>query len=114
MKKYYTDSDGGCFLFGNEDFSFNLPNGYGDCQNTVIVFDSFDEFYSFVREKYGNRYIGDVFRWKTSLKGRFNLYKYDCSNMSPKDIKVKFDGEYSLYLRSNEYERPILAIVLKG
>ena len=115
MKKYYTDSDGGCFLFGNEDFSFNLPNGYGDCRNTVLVFDSHDEFYLFLEEKYGKRDPYDVgFRWKTSMKGCFNLYNYDCSNMSPKDIKVQFDGRYSLYLRSNEYGKPILAIVSRG
>ena len=112
MKKYYTDSDGGCFLFGNNDFSINLPNGYGDCKNTVLVFDSQDEFYSFLEEKYGKRNPYDVnFRWKTSIKGCFNLYGYDCSDMKNKDIKAKFDGKYGVYLRSSDYERPTLAIV---
>lgn len=115
MKTYYTESDGGCFLFGNKDFSFNLPNGYGDCRNKVIVFCSLDEFYSFLEEKYGKRNPYDVnFKWQTTIKGCFNLYNYDCSNMSPKDIKVRFNGKYSLYLRSSGYEQPILAIVLNG
>lgn len=112
MKQYYTESDGGCFLFGNKDFSFNIPNGYGDCRNKVILFDSYAEFYSFLEEKYGNRNPYDVkFKWQTSIEGRFNLYNYDCSDMNEKDIKAKFDGKYSIYLRSGEYLQPTLAIV---
>lgn len=113
MKKYYTISDGGCFLFGNKDFSFDIPNDYGDCRNTVLVFDTEAEFLEYTKKYYGEHRRASAFKWKTSVNGSFNLYNYDCSDMSPKDIKAKFDGRYSIYLRSDEYELPILAIVKK-
>ena len=111
MKRCYTDSDGGCFLFGNENFSFNLPNGYGDGRNTVLIFDSEEEFKNYCIKKYGNEGWYERFRWKTFIKGKFNLYNYDCCEMVKKNIKAKFDGSYSIYLRMVDFEYPTLAIV---
>lgn len=113
MKKYYTDSDGGAFLIGNKDFSFFISNNYGDCRNTVLVFESEEEYKNYCIEKYGKTDWRDRFKWQTTIKGKFNLYNYDCSDMSDKDVKAEFNGKYGLYLRSNDYERPILAIVRK-
>lgn len=111
MKKYYTNSDVGCFLFGNKDFSFKLPNGVGDGRNTVLVFDSEEEYKAFCIKDYGEKRWYDAFKWQMPINGKFNLYNYDCSDMDDKDIKAKFDGKYYLYLRYEMFERPILAIV---
>ena len=113
MKKYHTDSDVGSFLFGNKDFSFKLPNGYGDCENTVFVFDNNKEFWDYCIKQYGKEVKDRYFKWKMSLSGKFNLYNYDCSDINEKDIEVSFDGSYNLYLRNNSWNTPILAIIKK-
>lgn len=111
MKKYYTHSDGGCFLFGNKDFSVKVFNGFGDCKNTVLVFESYIEFDKYCQEEYGKARGVRAFESVTIINGNFNLYNYDCSDMDNKDIKVKFNGNYLLYLRNDVFEYPILAIV---
>jgi len=110
MKKYYTDSDGGSFLFGNEDFSIKLPNGFGDCRNTVIVFDDYKEFHEYCQKEFGAK-GADRFDWKLRITGRFNLYKYDCAALIKEEIKTKFDGDFMLFLRCENSEYPVLAIV---
>ena len=111
MKKHYTHSDGGCFLFGNKDFSFKLPNNYGDCRNTVLIFDNKEEFVIYLKEKYKEDFCDRSFVWQTTIEAKFNLYNYDCCHMESKDIKARFDGRYSIYLRSVRGEYPVLAIV---
>lgn len=111
MKKYHTDSDGGSFLFGNKDFSFLISNNYGDCENTVLVFKTDEEFKEYCVKKYGTEGWHRAFKWQTTLAGKFNLYSYDCSRLDDEDIVAKFDGKYSVYLRSADYEYPVLAIV---
>ena len=112
MKKYYTHSDGGCFLFGNKEAYIKVPNGYGDCKNTVLVFDNEPEFLAFSKEKYGESTMWwNRFKFIMKLEGCINLYNYDCADRSPDNIAAKFEGEYSFYLRSDEYEFPTLAIV---
>lgn len=110
MKKYYTDSDGGCFLIGNEDFLISLPNNFGDCRNTVIVCKDYKEFDEYCKEEFGRK-GADFFHWKGIFKGKFNLYKYDCATPTKENVKAKFDGDYSLYLRCESFEYPTLAII---
>lgn len=111
MKKYYTNSDVGCFLFGNKDFSFKVHNRAGDGRNTVLVFECEEEYVQYCKKEYGESRWHRAFDWIMPINGKFNLYSDDCSNMDNKDIKAKFDGKYFLYLRSEMFERPILAIV---
>lgn len=115
MKKYYTISDGGTILFGNKDFAFKLYNGFGDCENTVLVFDNQREFMDFCIKEYGNLNQDRAFKWIMPIKGKFNLYDYDCRiHLYDEYIVTSFDGEYSVYLRKTDCEYPILAIVKEG
>lgn len=110
MKKYYTNSDGGSFLFGNKDFSFKLPNGFGDGRNTVIVFEDYKEFKEYCEKEFGKNGINH-FHYKLRITGKFNLYKYDCAPLIKEEVKRKFDGDFMLYLRCEYYEYPVLAII---
>lgn len=110
MKKYYTDSDGGSFLFGNKDFSFKLFNKFGDCRNTVLVFEDYEEYKQYCIKEYGESGWFRAFDDIMPINGKFNLYKYDCSDMNDKDVKAKFDGKYYLSLRCGTFEYPVLAI----
>ena len=108
MKEFKTLSDVGSFLFGVKDFSFLLNNNYGDTENTVIVFEDNDEFEKFCkRDSYMN------FQWLTVFNGKFHIYKYDCAK-TREDVAYTFDGKYDVYLYSDGYETPILALVKKG
>ncbi len=112
MKRYKTESDIGSLLFGTEDFGVCVNNRFGDCTNKVLVFDSNEEFCSYVRDN--DKYTDDPFRkfhFMNSIKGKFNLYKYDCAERIPENIKCKFDGKYFIYVRCEEYEYPTVAIV---
>ncbi len=111
MKKYYTNSDGGSFLFGNKDFSFKVFNGVGDGRNTVLVFEDYEEYKQYCIKAYGELGWWKAFKDIMPINGKFNLYNYDCSDMNSKDIKARFDGKYYLHLRYEMFERPILAIV---
>lgn len=111
MKKFITCSDGGCFLFGNKDFSFKLPNGFGDCDNTVLLFEDQKEFFEYCKKEYGERMWQKAFRWMMPVEGTFNLYEYDCCQMKPEEVVVELKGRYSLHLSRDQYEYPTLAIV---
>lgn len=116
MKKYYTDSDGGTILFGNENFTFTVYNKFGDCRNTVIVFENDEEYLTWLMDKYGKKYYRDCnFDYITCCKGTFNLYKYDCLSdkelKDRKNIKAKLSGTYLVYVRCGNWEYPIIAIV---
>ena len=112
MKTYFTDSDGGTVLFGNETFSFKLSNNYGDCTNTIHVFDSEKEFLEHCTERYGTERRNRAFKWIMPVSGKFNIYNYDCLlRLSDEDIAASFEGTYSVYLRSSDYEAPIFALV---
>lgn len=110
MKKYYTQSDGGSFLFGNENLSIKLPNNFGDCRNTVLVFEGYDEFRKYCEKEF-KKNGEDSFGWKLRITGKFNLYKYDCAALVKEEIKTKLDGDFMLLLRCEWHEYPILAIV---
>lgn len=111
MRRLYTHSDGGCFLFGNETFSFSLPNNYGDCRNAVLIFEDEQEYIAYMKNKYGESKWYRASDWQTTLRGRFNLYRCDSSNMNPKDIAAKFNGRYEIYLRTDLFELPVLFVV---
>ena len=94
MKKYYTNSDGGCFLFGNKDFSFKVFNNFGDCRNTVLVFEDYEEYVQYCKKEYGESRWDRAFKDIMPVNGKFNLYNYDCSDMNDKDINYKYYHSY--------------------
>ena len=111
MKKYKTSSDGGCFLLGNETFTMNIPNGYGDGENIVYVFKDYDEYLGFLDKKYPTM-KRDAFEWQGTISGTFYLYDYDCiSKHEDESVLARLEGRYALYLRSAWHERPTLCLV---
>lgn len=112
MKKYKTVSDIGSLLFGTEDFGVTVFNRFGDCTNTVLVFESDAEYRKFVKDN--DRFAADPFdkfHIATRIEGKFNLYNYDCAERTPENVKCKFDGRYFVYVRCEEYEYPTIAVV---
>lgn len=89
MKKMKTYSDIGGVLVGTKEFAVNLHNGIGDGTTTCIILDDKEE-----PPKYA--------KYNTMIKGTFNIYSYDCSNMKDEDIVVTLSGEYAVYYY--EYE----------
>lgn len=90
MEKYITVSDIGGVLCGNKDFSVVVPNGIGDGDTQVIICNITE--YDSIRNKYGNK-----LSFVTSLKGKFNIYIYDCCKMYDDDVVATLDGEYLVY-----------------
>ena len=111
MKTYYTNSDCGSLLLGNETFSMRLFNRYGDGENKVLVFGSVEEYTAFTKKQYGELRWHEAFTFEAALRGVFNLYSDDCSDMRPDDVKTKFNGDYMVYLRNMDYEPPTFAFV---
>ena len=114
MRKYHTESTNGCVLLGNDAFSFGVPNNYGDCRNTVIVFDSSTEYAQYLRGTIDTEQHYSPFEWVGSVCGSFNLYSCDCvPALDVLNTVAKLTGNYEIYLRSNDYELPQFAFVPK-
>lgn len=89
MKKYYTDSDIGCVLIGNEGFGYAVDNCYGDGTTSVYVFADEKEF--------DNSDVKAKVKFDTSCKGKFNIYSYDCADLNSDDIVATLEGRYAVY-----------------
>ena len=75
-----TESEVGSLKVGNDNFSFNLPNGIGDGKTKVVI----------TREKEINTNMVNFF---TKIEGTFNIYDYDCGN----DILTSLNGKYHIF-----------------
>lgn len=114
MKKYKTGSDSGNILIGNDDCYIAIPNRMGDGDNTVLVFDDSDEYISYCKEEYGERKYRTAFNYVMQIAGQFNIYRDDCCDMDELDITATIIGKYDIYLRSELFERPVLAVIKKA
>ena len=80
-ESYITYSDIGSISVGNDNFRYNIPNNYGDCENNVFIINS-------------NKHI-ECLKFETTISGdNINLYDYDCGN----DILYTLKGKYAVYL----------------
>lgn len=80
---FYTFSDAGGVLVGNEDFSVVVPNGRGDGRTKVFI----------------GKEIPDGLDFFGCVKGTFNIYNYDCLSEEDldKNIECKLEGRYGVY-----------------
>jgi hypothetical protein len=83
-KQFKTYSDVGGLKIGNENFSMIIPNGYGDGTTRVAIFE----------ERYIENEFNDMMlKFFTSVKGKFNIYGYDCGN----EVVKTLEGDYNIY-----------------
>lgn len=76
---FTTESDIGSLKIGTKDFTYNIPNCFGDgCNDIYIIEDKIDI---------------QCANFLTTIKGRFNIYDYDCGNNVAKELV----GEYAIY-----------------
>lgn len=75
-------SDAGSLKIGNEEWSILIPNGVGDGITRYAVFDNESEINT------------DMLRYFTSVRGKFNIYDYDCGTT----IDQTLDGSYLIYI----------------
>lgn len=80
---FRTFSDAGSVRVGNGSFSILIPNGRGDGETRVAIFDEADEFRS-----------EDLMNFFTKISGTdFGVYAYDCGGQ----IIERLDGSYNVY-----------------
>lgn len=82
MEKYEYSCDGGTIKIGNDDFSVHITNDYGDGTHRVYI--GTEKEISNI-EPADAKYVG-------SIKGKFNIYEYDCGN----EILCNLEGRYGI------------------
>lgn len=80
---FTTLSDVGGVKVGNNDNYFIIPNGKGDGDTIVAIFNNTDDF---------NEYMFTN-RSAISISGHHCIYEYDCGD----SVKAKLDGDYFAY-----------------
>lgn len=89
-KSRKTISDTGALKIGNENFNVLINDSFGDGVTRYAILNK-DEFYA-----------GNLMNYFSIIKGKFNIYSYDCSD----DIKEKLEGSYHIY-----YYEGLIALV---
>lgn len=105
MKHFKTDSDIGCVLIGNEEWTWAVPNIGGDGETDVFI--SEKEDIKFKKENYNNRnYIVDENKCKhwidyiSTVQGKVGIYNYDCAFSDKEALKNPIEileGRYAVY-----------------
>lgn len=75
-----TISDAGSLKIGNESFSINISNGYGDGETKYAILER-------------NELNDDMMDFLTSVEGTLNIYSYDCGS----HINETISGRYGIY-----------------
>lgn len=57
MKSFVTMSDAGSVAIGTKNAWFLVPNGYGDGETSVLVFDEYQEWNDFSKQHPGWRFF---------------------------------------------------------
>ena len=81
MKKYYYACDGGSIMLGTETFKAHYPNGFGDGEFKITIYDT--------KSKIPNEY-----KFVDCVEGKFNVYDYDCSGA---EVLCELRGRYGIY-----------------
>lgn len=82
---FTTYSDVASLKVGNEGFTINIPNQYGDGENNVYIFDNMVEL--------------SCVDFLTTIEGTFNIYGYDCG----KEVAITLHGKYAIYRASQVF-----------
>ena len=77
-----TWSDAGSLKVGTDDFSILISNGHGDGEMRYAVLEK--------EEIYNELYI---MCHETTIKGKFNIYSYDCGD----DVDMVVEGNFFVY-----------------
>ena len=103
MKQYYTYSDIGSVLIGNEEWTFAVPNGIGDGRTVVRVYNTEKEFMESPWYKEGMHFL-------SSVQGTFGIFENDCDfhallnhTITMKDAKCVLKGRYGVFNKNNSY-----------
>lgn len=83
-QKHSAYSDIGSLKIGNNSFNFIISNGLGDGKTPVYIFNKNNEM---------NHVVRNIFKIQTTVRGKFNIYNYDCGN----EIMLELDGNYNIY-----------------
>lgn len=97
MRKYKYSCDGGTLLLGNENFQCAYVNNYGDGTHRVYIKDHKEEW-----PKLPNGVsFHDLYHFEGDVKGKFNVYAYDCLNneelTAKENILTTLTGRYFVY-----------------
>lgn len=105
FERVITNSDMGCVAIGNNDFKFNVNNGYGDGETYVYIFqermEEIDNVFNFISTFQGNNiniYKQDTYPEEpiyTLPKGRYGIYVYN-GVVAIEKISNAYLGEESL------------------
>ena len=91
-------SDRGAVLIGNNDWAFAVPNGYGDGETKVTIWEEeSEEFLDYEKKR--------KLRFLASAEGTFNIYKNDCADFKAgynHDIWTTLQGRYGVYYGTSE------------
>lgn len=86
MKKLITSSDAGGVKIGVDQFTIVIPNGYGDGDTEVFIYDDNDKIDDDI--KYNQ------LKFLTFIDGeKINIYSYDCGN----EVAETISGRYGVY-----------------
>lgn len=94
--KYTVISDRGGILLGNDVFNVLVPNGYGDCETTVVILED-------------GEFSDSALNYFTMIEGEFNLYMDDCHAVK-ENILTTLKGRFFIYYK-NKY---VFIAKLKG
>lgn len=101
-QKGYTDyeyfdfvSDAGSLSIGNENFHINIPNGWGDGDFYIRIYERNIDLESFKRG----------WQFHTTIAGTFYLFSFDCLKSKGREREIenneamKLSGRYAIYTR---------------
>lgn len=86
MKKFNYIADAGSLMLGTETFKARFTNGYGDGGFTVTI------------DENGKVDLKD-WCFVEDVKGKFNVYDYDCSDAQ---VLTTLEGHYGIYNRNGD------------
>mgnify|MGYP000448732176 CR=1 FL=1 len=88
---FKTYSDVGSLLVGNESFQVLIPNGMGDGTTRVAVFKKDDDVPCGLIDLMMDSKHGPT------LRGKFNIYSYDCDKPEVDEPCKTLEGRYLVY-----------------
>lgn len=80
-----TDSDAGCLRIGNENFTVGIGNGRGDGVTRYAVVNK-------------GEWNDGMARFKQHIEGKFNIYDYDCGDVTDCCVMDTIEGRYGVYV----------------
>lgn len=89
MKQFTYVTDRGSIQLGNENFTCNINNYFGDGAFTVVVTEKNELATP----------LFDNFLFQGTVQGTFNVYGYDCSTT---DVLITLTGKYGVFVNGGD------------